>query len=90
MFATGTIASHAEVLHVQSMNMLKPLVVSFRHGCSIAGVLSYVLSLMICNAAALVSGDDYVAYNQQFAIVNITYHNAAMDAAYSEVSFLFI
>lgn len=42
---------------------------------------------MLCSAAALVSGDDYVAYNQHFAIINITYHSAAMDMAYSEVSF---
>jgi hypothetical protein len=58
-----------------------------QHHCHNAvGVTLFILSLMLCNAAALVSGDDYAAINQHYAIINITYHGA--EAPVSEASSL--
>lgn len=56
------------------------------HGShSVVSILVFLLSLLLCNAAALVSGDDYMTFNQNFAIINITYHSAATDLPLSEI-----
>jgi hypothetical protein len=42
--------------------------------------------MFVCGVAALVSGDDYMTFHQNFAVINITYSNGAADVLSSEVS----